>query len=531
MANLTYFAKGGPVDMTDPAMVAIKTPVVTLPQGFVYDAEDGRRVDIGGTGFTYSPDRVPVQGTMDDIAISSTGGAGTTADVIITGFFAPVGFVGLGPQRFWNVVLHGDDFFDASELTKAEGIRDGHRLFGDDLNGATSPFSPGSVTDTGGDDTFLIGDTVFDVYGDAFLFEAPRDNDVGHYVAGNDTLTADETDVGQLLVGDIGTMRDRMSAVGGDDTMAFSHTSARSSAIGDVVVMVNAADSPRVTSLVAGNDLMEAGSASRGTIAGDVGLMNGLTHVTGGDDTIRGGDGDETITGDVLFAEGTGGVLIGGDDLIEAGGGNDTVAGDILSPGPLATLQADNDTIDGGRGDDVIYGDHGPLSADALLVFEGGGGQDSLDGGKGNDVVDGNIGNDTVEGGSGNDTVSGGSGNDVVSGSRGNDEVNGDTGRDILSGGRGNDTLDGGRGRDTIETGGGRDTVIMEAGGKRDTVTDFHRTRDTLDLSDFGFADRGEVEDLARQKGDDVIINFGSGDKLVLADFALQNLSDVDMIL
>ncbi|MBF9032483.1 type I secretion protein [Rhodobacterales bacterium HKCCE3408] len=65
-----------------------------------------------------------------------------------------------------------------------------------------------------------------------------------------------------------------------------------------------------------------------------------------------------------------------------------------------------NDTIDGGDGDDSLYGDGG---AD---VISGGAGNDSIEGGTGTDVVSGGAGDDTIVVAQG-DTVTGGDGNDV----------------------------------------------------------------------------------------------------------------------
>ena len=84
------------------------------------------------------------------------------------------------------------------------------------------------------------------------------------------------------------------------------------------------------------------------------------------------------------------------------------------------------DNLDGGAGDDILYGN---------------GGNDTLDGGTGNDFLFGDAGTDILNGGTGNDTLDGGAGNDTL---------NGDAGADILRGGTGVDTIDGGADNDTI---------------------------------------------------------------------------------
>ena len=59
--------------------------------------------------------------------------------------------------------------------------------------------------------------------------------------------------------------------------------------------------------------------------------------------------------------------------------------------------------------------------------------------GKGNDRVDGGADNDTIYGRAGDDVLRGGSGNDKVFGDTGNDHIYGDAGDDQLAGGSGMD--------------------------------------------------------------------------------------------
>lgn len=67
-----------------------------------------------------------------------------------------------------------------------------------------------------------------------------------------------------------------------------------------------------------------------------------------------------------------------------------------------------NDLIDGGAGDDTLYGEEGN---DTLL---GGANNDQLYGGSGADSLDGGVGNDTLFGGTGADTLIGNAGNDLI---------------------------------------------------------------------------------------------------------------------
>jgi len=85
--------------------------------------------------------------------------------------------------------------------------------------------------------------------------------------------------------------------------------------------------------------------------------------------------------------------------------------------------------------------------------FFGGRGDDFLAGYSGDDTLDGGDDNDSVFGGTGNDTVIGGSGDDDLYGNAGNDTLLGGSGVDILLGGTGADFMQGGLGADVIEGG------------------------------------------------------------------------------
>jgi Ca2+-binding RTX toxin-like protein len=98
-----------------------------------------------------------------------------------------------------------------------------------------------------------------------------------------------------------------------------------------------------------------------------------------------------------------------------------------------------------------------------------------LDGGSGNDILQGDEGDDVLDGGAGRDTLYGGTGNDVLLGGADNDSLNGGDGADRLDGDGGNDTLSGGAGNDIF--------LVDDLGGN-DSITDFRRGQDTIDLSD-----------------------------------------------
>ncbi len=123
---------------------------------------------------------------------------------------------------------------------------------------------------------------------------------------------------------------------------------------------------------------------------------------------------------------------------------------------------ADNavDTLNGGIGDDMLYGY---------------GGDDVLQGGADNDVVIGGTGDDNIDGGDGNDALYGGADDDIITGGLGDDNLEGGSGIDTLYGGDGDDTFDGGDGADIIYGDYGAENIVMEA--NRVEVTQLNSTQ------------------------------------------------------
>ncbi len=109
---------------------------------------------------------------------------------------------------------------------------------------------------------------------------------------------------------------------------------------------------------------------------------------------------------------------------------------------------------------------------------------DILDGGAGNDQIYGDGGDDILSGGDNDDLIFGGSGADTIDGDAGADTLDGDAGDDILDGGAGNDNVYGGNGDDALDGGANNDTLygdsadintVVEAG--RTSVTQTNSTQ------------------------------------------------------
>ncbi|WP_429036945.1 VCBS domain-containing protein, partial [Aeromonas media] len=222
-------------------------------------------------------------------------------------------------------------------------------------------------------------------------------------------------------------------------------------------------------------------------------------------------------------------------------------AGDLASTilGSTSSNLPGSDRIDGGAGDDILFGDavrftgisgegyaaikqyvSGKLGAGSVTdaqvhsyitdhasefdqsssndkadVLIGGDGNDILFGQGGDDFLFGGAGNDILFGGAGNDTLYGESGNDSLYGGSGNDTLFGGIGDDTLSGGLGNDILVGGLGNDILKGDAGADTFIWLKGdteaGKvaKDYIVDFSKSEgDKLDLSDLLDSDGSKSE-------------------------------------
>ena len=184
---------------------------------------------------------------------------------------------------------------------------------------------------------------------------------------------------------------------------------------------------------------------------------------TANNDTLAGGDGNDTITGDA------------GADSLSGGAGNDTITGD-----------AGDDTLSGGAGNDTLVGSAG---------------NDSILGGEGSDIIDAGsstFGNDTVDGGTGTDYVSFVNLTTAVTVDLKNhtathalgsvvamtniEGAHGSSAADVLTGGEAadkTDTTTGSRVTEWFRGNGGNDTITGGAGTDYITASDYSNNSST----------------------------------------------------
>ena len=163
-----------------------------------------------------------------------------------------------------------------------------------------------------------------------------------------------------------------------------------------------------------------------------------------------------------------------GTDTHNAGGAVITGTGEAIGIGNNAQGISDRDSD--ARFDDLRIYERGLDATDISNLYNNvvtNGAADTIDGGAGDDIIYGSEGNDTINGGDDNDmlfgeddrdNLIGGGGNDTLYGGAGDDDLLGGGDDDTLYGGGGNDTLSGQDGIDTIDGGDGNDTIFGDEG-------------------------------------------------------------------
>ncbi|MGB7156872.1 MAG: hypothetical protein WBD40_02325 [Tepidisphaeraceae bacterium] len=314
---------------------------------------------------------------------------------------------------------------------------------------------------TDGNDSVAGGDNADSVFGQG----------------GNDTVSGDGGM--DYLEGNQGA--DSMSGGAGDDDM-----------IGGSPV-AGSADGDDTMSGGSGNDVIAGDNAllARVIEAGNVfarytttGLQNGavIRNVTlldldtlGGNDSISGGDHDDTVFGqfgnDSIFGDAGHDDLIGhlGADLIDGGAGDDGILGDkgtilgSIVAGPARTIAGHDTKLT------ALIDVPGTRRRSVTLIDFALGSGDSLVGGADNDSIHGGAGADSIEGDDPALPAAGGA--DALFGDSENDSINGGAGGDHLYGGAGNNSLNGQLGADTIHGGDGDDDMYADV--PEDRLVDF----------------------------------------------------------
>lgn len=340
-------------------------------------------------------------------------------------------------------------------------------------------------------------------------------------------------------------------ALGGqDDRMSFT---------GDGEHILAGAGNDAIAALD-GDDTV-AGEAGNDSLVGDAG--NDVLDGGDGNDSLTGGDGDDVLAGGTGNDSMTGGA---GNDvfLLRAGSGadridlHDTAADryDVVRFEDVATTDVTALTREGadltlhfGAGDSVTFESYYTSAADRFSSLEfadiNGGlwpelltqfGPVSLTG-QDNDVsftdatenILGGAGNDTIAALDGDDTVSGEAGNDSLAGNAGNDILTGGAGDDVLAGGAGDDTISGDAGDDLLIGGEGLDVYVFHLGDGNDTVeayTGLSGEPETLRFADVMLEQLSAVS----REGDDLVIAYGPGDQVTIADYFAAGEHDLTFI-
>ncbi|CTQ42247.1 calcium-binding protein [Roseibium aggregatum] len=244
----------------------------------------------------------------------------------------------------------------------------------------------------------------------------------------------------------------------------------------------------------------EAGSGSVIDPGGYTDVFTDIQKITATayNDTLTGGLGEQTFAG------------LEGSDTIDGGEGFDLATyHQDASYGGYAGISVDLEITDG-NGFAVLTDGFG--DADKVRNIEsirGTGSNDEIRGDSANNDFRGEAGDDLLEGRGGSDILEGGFGNDVLLGGADDDALHGDSGNDILDGGSGDDFMLGGLDADRFQ---------FSAGSGNDTIGDFELSVDGLVLQG-GLTIVSLSE--ASVGGDaslDTIVEFSSGDQVVLLD-------------
>ena len=238
------------------------------------------------------------------------------------------------------------------------------------------------------------------------------------------------------------------------------------------------------------------GSNHNDELTGDSG--SNVLDGGGGRDELTSGGGSDTF----VFASGDGRDEVFGftaDDKIDLSAFSNIASMDDLDINPVGTGDADTEIILPNSGVVTLNAfAEGGLTPDNFIFYT--------------KLISGNIGdhfNNEINGGRGDDVIYGEQGRDILNGGEGDDEIYGGEDKDTINGGEGNDLLDGGPGADKF---------VFEPGNGNDYIMDYTVGTDMIEFKgytndqDTALA-AGDVT--ATQEGDNYVINipeaFGGG--------------------
>jgi Ca2+-binding RTX toxin-like protein len=291
-----------------------------------------------------------------------------------------------------------------------------------------------TIKGSGGEDTIFGGAGTDTIEGGADVDEIFGDE-------GNDTLFGDGG--ADTVCGDEGN--DKLHGGDGPDKY-FGST------VGGGLVGGGGADEiagDEGDDLLIGGNETRTGCPNSGTDIGDTFLDGGL-----GNDTIGGGEGADTILGhagnDKLDGQ-------AGADKLQGNSGNDLVCGGT-GDDPKVQGGDDEDAMAGGPGSDHIFGAAVASDDEAADVIVGGSAliKDPDSSRELDCKYPGPDGGDTIESGRGGDVVQGDAGSDTITGGPGKDELSGDAGGDTFYARDGDD--------DDLEGGDGTDRARVDSG-------------------------------------------------------------------
>lgn len=457
---------------------------------------------------------------------------------------AQVGHGSYGDLRIFDDVRSAQEISDnwdrlIDPATDANLVENFQIIGGDLVNVAGANY-PGHVGGTFYDGASAGNDVLYGHDGNDRLYGA----------AGNDNLRGGTGD--DSLYGGLGndTMRGGAGADLIDGSAGIDTAEYVDSATG-VTVRLNA-------------NIFRDGDAQGDTLIG-IERLRGSVHddyLAGTDDInrIEGKDGADTIFGyngnDVLLGDGGADIINGGGavdwasydssggavtvNLNSGNGYNNDAAGDVLSNienligsdfNDDLTGNAIRNNLRGGAGDDILRGSGG---SDLL---EGGAGADSLFGGAGLDwayyatatsAVSANLATGGTYGDAAGDTYSS---IERLQGSSHSDTLIGNHLANWIRGGDGGDWLEGGAGADLLEggTGIGPDIFYFAQGHDQTTVRDFEDGKDYIWI-DSSWMSHADFVALATTVGNNVVFDAGGGDRLILQNTNIADISTADFL-